>query len=156
MSGHCRPKAGPLWTAAAVQLRSSDQALGCFTAGRSGCFPAVRVPLAPRLTRVHANSALTARQGWPGNLPSRLTSRLIARWRRFLFVLLHAALLFGALSTITTISAFVPGVIRARLWVGLPFGVVVVGLTAAVAVLLAGSRTLDYYLAAAALVTTVA
>src|SRR5438128_2802087 len=79
-----------------------------------------------------------------------------APWRRFLFVLPHAALWFGALSAITTVSAFVPGMIRARLWAGLPFGVVVLSLTTAVAVLVGGNRTLDYYLALTALVATIA
>ena len=49
---------------------------------------------------------------------------------RCLSVLLHAALFFGALSALTTIGAFVPGAIRARLWVGLPLGLALIALVA--------------------------
>jgi hypothetical protein len=38
-------------------------------------------------------------------------------------VLLHAALFFGVLSAATTVIAFAPGLIRARVWFGLPIGV---------------------------------
>ena len=45
-------------------------------------------------------------------------------------MLLHAALFFGALSAVVTIAAFVPGIIRARIWAGLPLGLGLIALVA--------------------------
>jgi len=71
-------------------------------------------------------------------------------------VLLHVALYFGALSGLTTLAAFVPRMISARLWFGFPAGVVVVAATTLAAVLLGGIRALEYGLAVVALLAAFA
>ena len=47
--------------------------------------------------------------------------------------MLQAALFFGLLALVTTVAGMVPGVIRARMWIGLPAGLVVLALTTAAA-----------------------
>src|SRR2546423_4421676 len=69
-------------------------------------------------------------------------------------VLLHSALFFGALSALTTVAAFWPGLIRARFWFGLPAGLVLVALVTWNASILSGSRDLDMYLGIMAVVAT--
>jgi cellulose synthase/poly-beta-1,6-N-acetylglucosamine synthase-like glycosyltransferase len=69
-------------------------------------------------------------------------------------VLLHAALYFGALSALITIAAFLPGVIRARIWIGVPVGVLLVVLVTWNASILANDRDLEVELGVVALVVT--
>ena len=71
-------------------------------------------------------------------------------------MLLHAALYFGSLSAATTVAALVPGVIRARFWVGWPSGLALVALTTGVAVVLSHDRDFDVELAVGAVLVTVA
>jgi cellulose synthase/poly-beta-1,6-N-acetylglucosamine synthase-like glycosyltransferase len=69
-------------------------------------------------------------------------------------VLLHTAVYFGCLSALTSVAALLPGVIRARVWAGLPVGLVVVAAVTLVAVVVGGLGAFDVYLTAAALVVT--
>ena len=73
---------------------------------------------------------------------------------RFPFVLLHAALFFGALSAATTIGAFVPGIIRARIWAGLPFGLALIALVTWSAAIIGQERDFEIALAVSVLVAT--
>ncbi|TMF30823.1 MAG: glycosyltransferase, partial [Chloroflexi bacterium] len=73
---------------------------------------------------------------------------------RFPFVLLHAALFFGALSAATTIGAFVPGIIRARIWAGLPFGLALIALVTWSAAIISQWRDFEIALAVCVLVAT--
>src|SRR2546425_1377242 len=73
---------------------------------------------------------------------------------RSLFVLLHAALFFGALSAATTIGAFVPGTIRARIWTGLPFGLVLIALVTWSAAVISRQREFEIGLAVSVLLPT--
>ncbi len=75
---------------------------------------------------------------------------------RCLSVLLHAALFFGALSAVTTIGAFVPGAIRARLWVGLPLGLALIALVAWNASILSRNRDVELGLAVGAFLAALA
>src|SRR5205823_714903 len=68
-------------------------------------------------------------------------------------LLLHAALFFGALAGATTLVALIPRVIAARIWVGLPLGLVLIGLTASIASFESADPALDNELALIALVT---
>jgi cellulose synthase/poly-beta-1,6-N-acetylglucosamine synthase-like glycosyltransferase len=63
-------------------------------------------------------------------------------------------LLFGALGAATTLGSFVPGVIRARVWIGLPFGLVPIAVVAGSATVLSHNRDFDIGLAALAVVAT--
>jgi len=69
-------------------------------------------------------------------------------------VLLHAALFFGALSAVVTIAAFVPGIIRARIWAGLPLGLGLIALVAWNATIISQQRDFEIVLAVCALVAT--
>ena len=71
-------------------------------------------------------------------------------------MLLHVALYFGALSGLTTLAAFVPRMISARLWFGFPAGAVVVAATTLAAELLGGIRALEYGLGVVALLAAFA
>src|SRR5207247_5719516 len=62
-------------------------------------------------------------------------------------ILLHAALFFGVLSGVTTLGAFVPGAIRARVWVGLPLGLALISLVAWNATILSRERDVELGLA---------
>ena len=75
---------------------------------------------------------------------------------RFLSVLLHAAFFFGVLSAVTTVGAFVPGAIRARLWVGAPVGVGLIALVAWNANILSRNRDLEIGLALGAFLAALA
>ncbi|TME08705.1 MAG: glycosyltransferase, partial [Chloroflexi bacterium] len=68
-------------------------------------------------------------------------------------MLLHAALFFGALAGATTLVALIPRVIAARIWVGLPLGLVLIGLTASIASFESADPAFDNELALIALVT---
>jgi len=68
-------------------------------------------------------------------------------------LLLHAALFFGALAGATTLVALIPRVIAARIWVGLPLGLVLIGLTASIASFESADPAFDNELALIALVT---
>jgi len=70
-------------------------------------------------------------------------------------VLLHAALLFGFLALVTTVGAMFPRVIRARIWYGLPFGVVLLALGTAPAIVLSHAEQLDIDLAATVVVVAI-
>src|SRR5205807_2607805 len=74
--------------------------------------------------------------------------------RRSLLVLLHAALFFGALSAVATIAAFWPGLIQARLWIGLPVGVLVIALVTWNASILSQTQSFEIALGAGAFVAT--
>jgi len=63
-------------------------------------------------------------------------------------VLFHAALFFGFLALVTTVGSMFPRVIRARIWFGLPFGVVLLALGTAPAIVLSHAEQLDVDLAA--------
>jgi cellulose synthase/poly-beta-1,6-N-acetylglucosamine synthase-like glycosyltransferase len=67
-------------------------------------------------------------------------------------VLLHAALLFGFLALVTTAGSMFPRVIRARIWFGLPFGVVLLAIGTAPAIVLSHAEQLDFDLAATVVV----
>jgi len=67
-------------------------------------------------------------------------------------VLLHAPLYLGALSALTTLAALVPRTISARLFVGLPYGLVALGATTVASIFLAHQRSLDIGLALAVVV----
>ena len=69
-------------------------------------------------------------------------------------MLLHAALFFGALSALITIAAFVPGIIRARIWAGLPFGLALIALVAWNATIISQERDFEIALAVCAVVIT--
>ena len=69
-------------------------------------------------------------------------------------MLLHAALFFGALSAVVTIAAFVPGIIRARIWAGLPLGLGLIALVAWNATIISQQRDFEIALAVCALVAT--
>jgi cellulose synthase/poly-beta-1,6-N-acetylglucosamine synthase-like glycosyltransferase len=69
-------------------------------------------------------------------------------------VLLHVALFFGALSALTTIAAFVPGAIRARVWIGLPLGLILVALVAWNATILSRQSDVEIALGAGAVLAT--
>ena len=73
---------------------------------------------------------------------------------RFPFVLLHAALFFGALSAATTMGAFVPGIIRARIWAGVPFGLALIALVTWSAAIISQGRDFEIALAVCVLVAT--
>jgi len=73
---------------------------------------------------------------------------------RSTFVPLHAAFFFGALSAATTVGAFVPGIIRARIWAGLPFGVGLVALLAWNAGLISQTPGFEIALGSTAVVAT--
>src|SRR6266566_5706767 len=62
---------------------------------------------------------------------------------RCLHVLLHAALYFGTLSALTTLAALVPRTISARLFVGLPYGLLALGATTVASILLVHQRSFD-------------
>jgi cellulose synthase/poly-beta-1,6-N-acetylglucosamine synthase-like glycosyltransferase len=70
-------------------------------------------------------------------------------------VLLHAALFFGALSLATTLATFWPGLISARIWIGLPVGVLLVALVTAVAFVFSLNRNQEIGLGIGAIVATV-
>jgi cellulose synthase/poly-beta-1,6-N-acetylglucosamine synthase-like glycosyltransferase len=70
-------------------------------------------------------------------------------------VLLHVAVYFGCLSALTSVAALVPGAIRARIWAGLPVGILVAAAVTGVAALVGGLGSFDMDLAAVALVMTV-
>ena len=70
-------------------------------------------------------------------------------------MLLHAALFFGALSLATTIATFWRGLIRARIWFGLPAGIVLVGLVVAIALVLSQNRNQEIGLGVGAVIATV-
>ena len=69
-------------------------------------------------------------------------------------MLLHAALYFGALAAALTVAAFWPGLIRARIWLGLPVGVLLVVLVAWNAGILAQDSDLEVELGAGVLAST--
>ena len=69
-------------------------------------------------------------------------------------MLLHAALFFGALSAVATIAAFWPGLIQARLWIGLPVGVLVIALVTWNASILSQTQSFEIALGAGAFVAT--
>ena len=69
-------------------------------------------------------------------------------------MLLQAALFFGALSAATTIGAFVPGIIRARIWTGLPFGLVLIALVTWSAAVISRQREFEIGLAVSVLLPT--
>ena len=69
-------------------------------------------------------------------------------------MLLHSALFFGALSAATTIGAFAPGIMRARVWAGLPFGLALIALVTWSAAIISQQRDFEIGLAASALLTT--
>ena len=71
-------------------------------------------------------------------------------------VLLHASLYFGALAGLTSVAALAPRMIRARLWVALPFGLLQTAAVTVFAVVVGGMRAFDYGLAATVLVATAA
>src|SRR5207245_8227674 len=73
---------------------------------------------------------------------------------RSLLVLLHAALFFGALSAVATIAAFWPGLIQARLWIGLPVGVLVIALVPWNASILSQTQSFELALGPGAFVAT--
>ncbi|HXJ48782.1 MAG TPA: glycosyltransferase, partial [Candidatus Acidoferrum sp.] len=62
-------------------------------------------------------------------------------------MLLHAALFFGIVATATTLVALIPRVITARIWFGLPLGLVLIGATASADSVFGGDPTLDNVLA---------
>jgi cellulose synthase/poly-beta-1,6-N-acetylglucosamine synthase-like glycosyltransferase len=68
---------------------------------------------------------------------------------------LQAALFFSILAVATTLVGMVPGVIRARIWIGLPIGVVLVALSATAGLFVGGAPALEKELAAAALAVIV-
>src|SRR3989440_102694 len=70
-------------------------------------------------------------------------------------LLLHAAYFFGALAVATTLVAMIPRAISSRIWIGLPVGLVLIGITASFASVLSGSPALDNALAVIALVVVV-
>jgi cellulose synthase/poly-beta-1,6-N-acetylglucosamine synthase-like glycosyltransferase len=70
-------------------------------------------------------------------------------------VLLHAALYFGFLSLLTTVGGMVPRAIRARIWLGLPFGLVLLALGTGLAVAAGHQPRFDVELAAEVVVATV-
>jgi hypothetical protein len=65
-------------------------------------------------------------------------------------VLLHAALFFGALSAATTIAAFWPGLVHARVWIGLPVGVILIALVTWNASIISQAPNVEMALGAAA------
>ncbi len=67
-------------------------------------------------------------------------------------MLFHAALFFGFLALVTTVGSMFPRVIRARIWFGLPFGVVLLALGTAPAIVLSHAEQLDVDLAATVVV----
>ncbi|HXI94976.1 MAG TPA: hypothetical protein VNG04_02515, partial [Candidatus Acidoferrum sp.] len=70
-------------------------------------------------------------------------------------MLLHGALLFGFLALVTTVGAMIPRVIRARIWYGLPFGVVLLAVGTAPAIVLSHAEQLDVDLAATVVVVAI-
>lgn len=66
------------------------------------------------------------------------------------------AFFFGALGLLTTLVGMVPGLIRARIWFGLPLGLILLGLTTAAAIFLTGQQTVLVMLAAVAIVVSMA
>ena len=71
-------------------------------------------------------------------------------------MLLHAALFFGVLSAVTTLGAFVPGAVRARVWVGLPLGLALISLVAWNATILSRERDVELGLALGAFLVALA
>ena len=69
-------------------------------------------------------------------------------------MLLHAALFFGALSAATTIAAFWPGLIQARVWFALPVGVILIALLTWNASILGQDPNYEVGLAGAAFIAT--
>ena len=70
-------------------------------------------------------------------------------------MLFHAALLFGFLALVTTAGSMFPRVIRARIWYGLPFGVVLLALGTAPAIVLSHAEQLDVDLTATVVVVAI-
>ncbi|TMD40885.1 MAG: glycosyltransferase [Chloroflexi bacterium] len=70
-------------------------------------------------------------------------------------MLLHAAFFFGALSAATTIGSFFGGAIRARIWIGLPLGVILIALVAWNATILSQERDFELALSGIAFLATV-
>ena len=68
-------------------------------------------------------------------------------------MLLHAALFFGIVATATTLVALIPRAITARIWVGLPVGLVLIGATATADSVVGGDPTVDNILALVTLAT---
>ena len=64
-------------------------------------------------------------------------------------MLLHAALFFAFLSLVMTVGAMLPGAIRARIWVALPYGLLLVALSTVLAVFVTQQVRFDVELAAA-------
>src|SRR5438552_3267451 len=69
---------------------------------------------------------------------------------------MHAALFFGVLSAVTTLGAFVPGAVRARVWVGLPLGLALISLVAWNATILSRERDVELGLALGAFLVALA
>ena len=70
-------------------------------------------------------------------------------------MLLHAALFFGLLSLVTTVGAMVPRVIRAPIWLGLPFGLFLLALSAGLAAVVTQDPRFDIVLAASVFLAAV-
>src|SRR5881409_3409231 len=112
---------------------------------RSGPVPGASPP-----TRGHGRPPAQRRQAWSPRSERRKTKP------RFLSVLLHAALFFGVLSAVTTLGAFVPGAVRARVWVGLPLGLALISLVAWNATILSRERDVELGLALGAFLVALA
>lgn len=70
-------------------------------------------------------------------------------------MLLHAVLFFSFLAAATTLVAMLPRLIRARIWVGLPVGLVLIGATGTVGSFAGGDIALDNWLSGGALLAVI-
>jgi len=71
-------------------------------------------------------------------------------------VLLPATVFFVILAVATTLVGMLPGLIRARIWIGFPIGLVLIVSTGVVGLLIGGNARLDGWLAGGALLAIVA
>ena len=71
-------------------------------------------------------------------------------------MLLHATLYFVLLAAATTLVAMLPGLIRVRIWIGLPIGLLLIAAAGIAGVVVGGNVTLDRWLAGGALLAVLA